>query len=108
MKRSSRQTMIKLYAQAVISELQQLGYPNGQAKEVFFRHYRDMKRLFGLEQNVCDFAKMMDEFERAMQKKHDLSDPNSIAVGHLKHLAQAYIHKHKSHKRAGLKRMDGE
>lgn len=30
-KRSSRQTMIKLYAQAVISELQQLGYPNSIA-----------------------------------------------------------------------------
>ncbi|WP_240269500.1 hypothetical protein [Paenibacillus timonensis] len=84
--------MIKQYAQAVISELQLLGYPSDQAKEVFFRHYRDMKRLFGLEQNVCDFAKMMDEFERAIQKKHDPSDPNSIAVDHLKHLAQAYIH----------------
>lgn len=49
-KRSSRQTMIKLYAQAVISELQQLGYPN------------------------------------------------SIAVGHLNHLAKTYILKHKSNK----------
>ncbi|GIQ61624.1 hypothetical protein PACILC2_01920 [Paenibacillus cisolokensis] len=61
MKRSSRRTMIKLYAQAVISELQQLGYPNDQAKAVFFRHYRDMKCLFGLEQNVRDFAKMIDD-----------------------------------------------
>ncbi|WP_139816715.1 MULTISPECIES: hypothetical protein [Paenibacillus] len=98
MKRSSRQTMIRLYAQAVISELQQLGYPNDQANAVFFRHYRDMKRLFGLEQNVCDFAKMIVEFERAMQKKHDPSDPNSIAVGHLNHLAKTYILKHKSNK----------
>lgn len=97
-KRSSRQTMVKLYAQSVISELQQLGYPHDQAKAVFFRHYRDMKRLFGLEQNVCDFAKMIDEFERAMQKKHDPSDPNSIAVGHLNHLAKTYILKHKSNK----------
>lgn len=71
MKVSSRRTMNKRYAQAVISELQQLGYPNDQAKVVFFRYYRDMKRLFGLEQNVSDFAKMIDEFERAMQRKND-------------------------------------
>jgi len=41
---------------------------------------------------------MIDEFERAMQKKHDPSDPNSIAVGHLNHLAKTYILKHKSNK----------
>jgi len=53
-----------------ILELEQLGYPRDQAKIAFFRHYRDMKRTFGLEPNVNDFAKMVDEFERAEKRKY--------------------------------------
>ncbi|MFC0215172.1 hypothetical protein ACFFK0_22505 [Paenibacillus chartarius] len=81
---SSRRLMIKHYAQAVILELQQLGYPCEEAKEVFFRHYRDMKRAFGLEPNVSEFAKLVDEFERAMKRKYNPNDPNQIYVGHLR------------------------
>ena len=43
--------MIKHYAQGIIMELQQLGYSCEEAKAVFFRHYKGMKRIFGLEQN---------------------------------------------------------
>ncbi|MCU6792601.1 hypothetical protein OB236_10755, partial [Paenibacillus sp. WQ 127069] len=63
----SRRMMKKHYAQGVISELQQLGYPCEQAKAAFFRHYRDMKRTFGLEPNVSEFAKLIDEFEKAIE-----------------------------------------
>jgi len=80
---TSRRTMNKHYAQGVIAELQHLGYPAEKAKEVFFRHYRDMKRTFGLEPNVGEFAKMVDDFERAMQRKTNPNDPNRIFVGHL-------------------------
>ncbi|WDH83296.1 hypothetical protein [Paenibacillus urinalis] len=85
---TTRRMMHKYYAQGVISELQQLGYPCEQAKSVFFRHYKDMKRLFGLEQNVSDFAKMVDEFERALNRKYNPNDPNSIFVGHLRDRAK--------------------
>jgi hypothetical protein len=71
------------YAQGVILELQQLGYLDELANDVFFRHYRDMKRTFGLEPNVSEFAKMIDEFEQAMKRKYNPNDPNQIFVGHL-------------------------
>ncbi len=80
----NRRMMKKHYAQGVISELQQLGYPCEQAKAAFFRHYRDMKRTFGLEPNVCEFAKLIDEFEKAMKRKYNPNDPNQIFVGHLR------------------------
>lgn len=69
---TSRRIMNKHYAQGVILELQQLGYPCDQAKAAFFRHYRDMKRTFGLEPNVNDFAKLVDEFERELKSKYNL------------------------------------
>ncbi|MCU6794004.1 hypothetical protein OB236_18025, partial [Paenibacillus sp. WQ 127069] len=72
----SRRMMKKHYAQGVISELQKLGYPCEQAKAAFFRHYRDMKRTFGLEPNVSEFAKLIDEFEKAMKRKYNPNDPN--------------------------------
>lgn len=80
---TSRRTMNKHYAQGVIAELEHLGYHGEEAKEVFFRHYRDMKRTFGLEPNVSEFAKMVDDFERAMKRKANPSDPDRIFVGHL-------------------------
>ncbi|MGG1599136.1 hypothetical protein [Paenibacillus naphthalenovorans] len=82
---TSRRMMVKHYAQAVILELQQLGYPCELARDVFFRHYKDMRRLFGLEQNVSEFAKMIDEFEQSMNRKYNPNDPNQIFVGHLRH-----------------------
>jgi hypothetical protein len=75
--------MNKHYAQGVISELEQLGYPPEQAKDVFFRHYRDMKRAFGLEPNVSEFAKMVDEFEQSMKRKYNPDNPDHIFVGDL-------------------------
>ncbi|MBD0382628.1 hypothetical protein [Paenibacillus sedimenti] len=75
--------MHKHYIQGVISELQQLGYPCEQARDVFFRHYRDMKRTFGLEPNVSDFTKLVDEFERSSKRKYNPEDPNQIFIGHL-------------------------
>lgn len=84
---TSRRTMHlihKHYAEGVISELQHLGYSDGLAKEVFLRHYRDMRRTFGLESNVSDFAKMIDEFERARNRQYNPNDPNQIFVGHLR------------------------
>lgn len=80
----SRRMMNKHYAQGVILVLQQLGYPSELAKEVFFRHYRDMKRTFGLEPNVSDFAQLIDEFEQAMKRKYNDNDPNQIYVGNLR------------------------
>ena len=81
---TSRREMNRHYAQAVICELQRIGYSSEQATVVFFRHYRDMKRTFGLEPNVHDFAMLIDEFERAMNRKYNPNDPNSIYVGHLR------------------------
>ncbi|WP_442602775.1 hypothetical protein [Paenibacillus sp. KN14-4R] len=80
---TSRRIMNKHYAQGVISELQHLGYPCEQAKAAFFRHYRDMKRTFGLEPNVSEFAKLIHEFEIAMERKYNPNDPNHILVDHL-------------------------
>ncbi|WDH82422.1 hypothetical protein PUW24_06015 [Paenibacillus urinalis] len=85
---TSRRVMNKHYAGAVINELQKIGYPGDEAKEVFFRHYRDMKRLFGLEPNVSDFATLVDEFERSMKRKYNPQDPNQIYVGHLRDRAK--------------------
>lgn len=62
----NRRAMHKRYAQSVIIELQRQGYTCDQAKQAFFRHYRYMKRTFGLEPNVCEFAELVDEFERAI------------------------------------------
>lgn len=42
-----------------------------------------MKRTFGLEPNVSEFAKLIDEFEKAMKRKYNPNDPNQIFVGHL-------------------------
>lgn len=81
---TSRRVMYKHYAAAVIAELQKMGYPADEAKKVFFRHYRDMKRLFGLEANPNDFAAMIDEFERSSRQKYDPNNPNHIYVGHLR------------------------
>jgi hypothetical protein len=54
--------MYRQYALGVISELQQLGYPGEEAKTVFLRHYRGMKR--------------------AVKRKYNPDDPDSIYIGH--------------------------
>ncbi|WP_341282075.1 hypothetical protein [Paenibacillus sp. FSL H8-0537] len=84
----SRRLINKHYAQGVIEELQQLGYHGEQAKNVFFRHYKGMKRVFGLEPNVSEFAKLIDEFERGMNRKYNENDPNRIYIGHLRHIVK--------------------
>ncbi|UUZ93460.1 hypothetical protein LJK87_01375 [Paenibacillus sp. P25] len=81
---TSRRIMYRHYALGVINELQQLGYPGEEAKTVFLRHYRGTKRAFGLEPNVHDFAKIIDEFERALKRKYNPGDPDSIYVGNLR------------------------
>ncbi|KQO18045.1 hypothetical protein [Paenibacillus sp. Leaf72] len=81
---NNRRIMAKHYAQGVIAHLNLLGYHDEQAKLVFFRHYREMKRIFGLEPNVGEFAKLIDEFERAIRREEDnLKNPNYIKVGPL-------------------------
>lgn len=42
-----------------------------------------MKRAFGLEPNVSDFAKLIDEFEEGMKRSYDPNEPNRIFIGHL-------------------------
>ena len=81
---TSRRMMYKHYAAAVIAELQKMGYPGEEAKDVFFRHYRDIKREFGLEANPDEFAALIDEFERSSREKYDPNNPNHIYVGHLR------------------------
>ncbi|WP_379346672.1 hypothetical protein [Paenibacillus sp. GCM10027629] len=76
--------MRKHYAQGVIIELQRIGYSCEEAKAAFFRHDRGMKRLFGLEPNVRDFAMLIDEFEHAMKRKFDPNNPDHIYVGHIR------------------------
>jgi hypothetical protein len=76
--------MYKDYAQADIAELQQMGYFNGRSKEVFLCHYKYMKRIVELEPNVSEFAKLVDEFERALNREYNPNDPNEIFVGHLR------------------------
>jgi hypothetical protein len=80
----SRRMMNKHYAEAVIAELQKIGYLGENARKVFFRHYRDMKREFGLEANPDEFAALIDEFERSSREKYDPNNPNHIYVGHLR------------------------
>jgi hypothetical protein len=81
---TSRREMYKHYAAAVIAELKKMGYPGDEAKKVFFRHYRNMKREFGLEANPDEFAALIDEFERSSREKYDPNNPNHIYVGHLR------------------------
>lgn len=81
---TSRRMMYKHYAATVIAELQKMGYPGEEAKKVFFRHYRNMKRDFGLEANPDEFAALIDEFERSSREKYDPNNPNHIYVGHLR------------------------
>lgn len=47
-----------------------------------------MKRVFGLEPNVSEFAKLIDEFERGMNRKYNENDPNRIYIGHLRHIVK--------------------
>lgn len=94
----SERMIVKHYAQGVITELHQLGYPCQLAKDVFFRHYKDMKRTFGLEPNVSEFTKLIDEFERAMKRKYNPNYPNQIFVGHLRDRARknmSIAHRHR-------------
>lgn len=53
----------KYYALAVIKELQLRGYTEVNARTVFLRYYRVMKRNGGLNMNPSDFAKEIDEIE---------------------------------------------
>jgi len=82
--RMKKRMMRKQYADAVIQELQKKGYPCNEAKKVFLRHYRDMKREFGLEANPDEFAALIDEFERSSREKYDPNNPHHIYVGHLR------------------------
>ena len=81
---TSRRTMRKHYAQGVICELERLGYGSEEAKEIFLSHYREIKRSFGLNMNVHDFAKTIDEIHQAAIRKYDQNNPNHIYVGHLR------------------------
>ncbi|NEN84716.1 hypothetical protein [Paenibacillus elgii] len=80
---TDRQMMRKHYALGVIGELKRLGYSEEDAKRFFLRHYRDMKRSYGLNMNVHDFAKEIDELERAVYRKYNPDDPDRIYVGHI-------------------------
>src|SRR5690606_41636619 len=82
--RMMERKMRKQYANVVIQELQKKGYPCNEAKKIFFRHYRDMKREFGLEANPDEFAALIDEFERSSREKYDPNNPNHVYVGHLR------------------------
>ncbi|GMX66636.1 hypothetical protein Elgi_59080 [Paenibacillus elgii] len=79
-----RRMMRKHYALGVISELQRLGYSEEDAKSVFMRYYRGIKRSFGLDMNVNDFAKMIDEFHQAVNRKYDPNNPDHIYIGHIR------------------------
>lgn len=81
---TDRRSMRKHYAQGVIVELQSLGYTEQDAKRVFLRHYRWIKRGYGLNMNVNDFAIIIDEIERTMNRKYDPDDPVHIYVGHIR------------------------
>lgn len=71
----------KLYAVGVINELKQLGYTEIDAKRVFLQHYRGLKRNYGLNMNVHDFASVIDEIERSINRKYE-PNSNFISVGH--------------------------
>lgn len=70
---NDRHNRTKYYAIAVIKELQLRGYTEDDAKTVFLRYYRIMKRSGGLNMNPSDFAKEIDEIERSVrdQKPED-------------------------------------
>lgn len=74
----------KHYALGVMSELHRLGYSKTEAKTAFLRHYRGMKRSYGLYMNMYDFAIMIDEIERALDRKYDPENPDHIYIGHLR------------------------
>lgn len=72
------------YAIGVINELKSFGYSETDAKKVFLRHYRGLRRIYGLNMNVFDFAKVIDEIEHSANRAYDPNDPNLIYVGHLR------------------------
>jgi len=74
----------KCYAIGVINELRQLGYSEMNAKKVLLRHYRDLKRSYGFNLNVYNFAKVIDEIERSINRNLKPDDPNQIYIGHLR------------------------
>lgn len=76
--------MNKPYIQAIISELQDLGYPSDQAKCILLKHYRVMRRTTGFELNAADFAREIIDIEMALNRKYDPADPNQIYIGHLR------------------------
>ncbi|MCP1312415.1 hypothetical protein [Paenibacillus tyrfis] len=76
--------MRKHYALGVIGELQRLGYSEEDAKIVFLRYYRGMKRSYGLNMNVNDFAKAIDEINRAVNRKNDPQDQDLIYIGQIR------------------------
>lgn len=81
---TDRRTMRKNYALGVIVELKYFGYSEVDAKTVFMRHYRGMRRSYGHNLNIHDFAKMIDEIERALNRKYNPNDPNQIYIGHIR------------------------
>jgi hypothetical protein len=74
----------KSYAIGVINELERNGYSESNARKVFLRHYRGLKRIYGLNLNVFDFAKVIDEIEHSVNRKFEPDDPNLIYIGHMR------------------------
>jgi|GEM_PF-1365277 hypothetical protein len=83
---TDRRTMRRNYVMGVIVELQRFGYSEKDAKAVFIRHYRGLKRSYDHYLNIHDFAMLIDEIERALNRKYNPNDPNQIYVGHIRDL----------------------
>lgn len=74
----------KCYAIGVINELRQLGYSEMSAKKVLLRHYKGLKRSYSFNLNVYNFAKVIDEIERSINRNLKSDNPNQIYIGHLR------------------------
>lgn len=74
----------KVYIQAVLSELDKLGYEGDGAKIVLLCHYRVIKRMWGYEPNAINFALEVDELEKRLAVNLDPTNPNHIYIGHLR------------------------
>lgn len=78
---TTRHMMSRPYIQSVIQELQRIGYPDDSAKEVLVKHYKGVKRTWGFDPNPKDFAKIIDEINRAVIRKYDPTNPDHIYIG---------------------------
>lgn len=71
----------KRYALGVINEIKQLGYSETNAKNTFLKHYLGVRRYYGVNLNVRDFANRVIEKDHILKSRNTFSEKDLIYVG---------------------------